>query len=76
MTASGFHSLLDRKFAGLLWFPLAAVMAFIGMLRLQSAQGMKPRRVKSGTLLNRTLHLARRVGVRIDRVFVIPAGRG
>jgi Zn-dependent protease with chaperone function len=76
MTASGFHSLLDREFVGLLWFPMAAVTAFIGMLRLQSAQGMKPRRVKSGTLLNRTFHLARRVGVRIDRVFVIPAGRG
>jgi len=76
MTASGFHSLLDREFVGLLWFPMAGAAAFIGMLRLQSAQGMKPRRVKSGTLLNRTLHLARRVGVRIDRVFIIPAGRG
>ena len=76
MTASGFHSLLDREFVGLLWFLMAALTAFIGMLGLQSAQGMKPRRVKTGTLLNRTLHLARRVGVKIDRVFVIPAGRG
>jgi Zn-dependent protease with chaperone function len=61
---------------GILWFLAAAATALVGTLRLQSAQGMKLRRVKSGTLLARALHLSRRVEVKIDRVYVVPAGRG
>jgi STE24 endopeptidase len=37
---------------------------------------MKLRRVKSGTLLNRVMHLSRRFGIRVERVYVVPSGRG
>jgi Zn-dependent protease with chaperone function len=37
---------------------------------------MKLRRVKSGTLLTRVMHLSKRVGTKIERVYVVPSGRG
>jgi STE24 endopeptidase len=46
------------------------------MVRLRSAQGMKLRRVKSGTLFTRVMHLSKRVGTKIERVYVVPSGRG
>lgn len=45
-------------------------------MQLQTAQGMKLRRVKSGTLYNRAFRLAKKVGVHLDRVYVVPPGRG
>jgi Zn-dependent protease with chaperone function len=43
---------------------------------LRSAQGIKLRRVKSGTLYNHAFRLAKKVGVRLDRVYVVPPGKG
>jgi Zn-dependent protease with chaperone function len=76
LAARGVHATLHGRLIGLLWFLAAAAIALVGTLRLQSAQGMKLRRVKSGTLFARALHLSRRVGAKIERVYVVPAGRG
>jgi Zn-dependent protease with chaperone function len=54
----------------------AGVAAIVGPMRLQAAQGIRLRRVKSGTLYNRAFRLARKVGVDLERVYVVPPGRG
>jgi Zn-dependent protease with chaperone function len=76
MAASAIHDILTRHFWGMIWFPAAGITALIGTVRLRSAQGMKLRRVKSGTLLNRVMHLSRRAGIKVERVYVVPSGRG
>jgi Zn-dependent protease with chaperone function len=45
-------------------------------VRLQSAEGIKPRTVKSGELYKRSLVLSKRMGVRLRRVCVVPFGKG
>jgi Zn-dependent protease with chaperone function len=76
MTARGFHDALNHKLSGCAWLIAAGVAAIVGTVRLRAAQGFKLRKVKSGTVLNRTRHLARRVGVRVENVYVVPSGRG
>ncbi|HEY6350283.1 MAG TPA: M48 family metalloprotease [Candidatus Angelobacter sp.] len=34
------------------------------------------RRVRTGTLFTRVMHLSKRVGIKIKRVYVVPSGRG
>jgi len=76
MTARGMHEIAARNLWGILWFPAAGMTALIGMVRLRSAQGMKLRRVKTGTLFTRVMHLSKRVGIKVERVYVVPSGRG
>ena len=76
MIASGMHNMLAGSYWGMAWFPAAGIIALVGTVRLRSAQGLKLRRVKSGTLFNRVMHLSRRVGIRIEYVYVVPSGRG
>ncbi len=52
------------------------ISAVLGPTQLRAAQGIKLRQVKSGTLYNRAFRLAKKVGVRLDRVYVVPLGRG
>jgi Zn-dependent protease with chaperone function len=76
MVAAGFHAILEGLWAGSLWLVGAGIAAIVGPLQLRSAQGIKLRRVKSGTLYNRAFRLARKVGIKLDRVYVVPPGRG
>jgi Zn-dependent protease with chaperone function len=76
MTAAGIHEMLARNLWGIFWFPAAGITALIGTVRLRSAQGLKLHRVKSGTLFSRVMHLSKRVGIKIERVYVVPSGRG
>jgi hypothetical protein len=76
MLAAGFHAIFDGIWTGSLWLIGAGVVSVIGPVQLRSAQGIKLRRVKSGTLYNRAFRLARKVGVDLDRVYVVPPGRG
>ena len=43
---------------------------------LRRAEGLKFNTLKSGELRNRALNIARRMGVALSRVYVVPAGRG
>jgi Zn-dependent protease with chaperone function len=72
----GFDRALERKPSALFWFILAAVTAVVGSACLRLALGFKKRKVKSGTLYVRTLHLAKKMGVKIQRIYVVPSGRG
>ena len=66
----------DRKFSAVLWLLLGAASAIVGSMRLRTVQGFNRRRVKSGTLYVRTLHLAKKMGVRVKWIYVVPPGRG
>jgi Zn-dependent protease with chaperone function len=76
MVAAGFHAIFEGVWAGTFWLFGAGIAAVVGPLQLQGAQGIKLRRVKSGTLYNRAFRLAKKVGIRLDRVYVVPPGRG
>ena len=76
MSAAGFHAILDGSWAGAFWLIGAGITVVVGSVQLRSAQGFKLRRVKSGTLYNHAVRLAKKVGVELDRVYVVPPGRG
>jgi Zn-dependent protease with chaperone function len=75
MLAVGIDALPNQGVVGFLWLAGAAVVALIGTIRLQSAEGFKPRSVKSGELHRRSFVLAKRMGVRLRRVYVVPSGK-
>jgi hypothetical protein len=74
--ATGFYGILERRSLSIFWLLAAGAVALTGTIRLRSAQGMNARRVKSGTLYVRATHLAKKVGVKIARICVVPTGRG
>lgn len=76
MVAAGFHAILEGLWAGTFWLVGAGIAAIVGPIQLRSAQGIKLRRVKSGTLYTRAFRLARKVGINLERVYVVPPGRG
>ena len=76
MLSAGFHAILEGLWVGMFWLLGAGIAAVVGPMQLQAAQGITLRRVKSGTLYNRAFRLARKVGVHLDRVYVVPPGRG
>jgi Zn-dependent protease with chaperone function len=76
LIACGFFGLFERRLFAVLWLVAAGIVALAGTILLRSAQGIKLRRVKSGTLNNRAMFLAKKVGVKLKRVYVVPSGRG
>lgn len=76
LVAAGFDAILDRKIRGIAWLLAAGVVSKVGTGFLRRAQGMKFNKLKSGELRNRALSMARRMGVTLDRVYVVPAGKG
>jgi Zn-dependent protease with chaperone function len=76
MVAIGIEAAHNRSFVAIFWLLLVGIVALVGAARLRSAEGFKPRAVKSGELYKRSLVLSRRMGVRLQRVSVVPFGRG
>jgi len=76
MLAAGFHAIVEGRWIGMFWLVAAGIIAVVAPMRLHSAQGIKLRRVKSGTLYNRAFRLARKVGIDLKRVYVVPPGKG
>jgi Zn-dependent protease with chaperone function len=76
MVAVGLRTLSDQVFVGLCWLVGAAIGALIAAFQLRLAQGFNPRRVNSGDLHKRAFVLAKRMGVRLRRTYVVPSGRG
>ena len=74
--ATGFEFIYEKHLIGTFWIFFAGLTAVVGTARLRVAEGLKLRRVKSGKAYVRAFQLAREMGVRLDRVFVVPAGRG
>jgi Zn-dependent protease with chaperone function len=74
--ATGFEAIYDRRLTGILWLVVAAILAMVGTIRLQLAEGLKLQRVKSGELYKRAFVLAKEMQTPLKRVYVVPAGRG
>jgi Zn-dependent protease with chaperone function len=75
LLATGFNRTFARQASAFFWFMLAAIAAVVGSACLRLAQGFKKRKVKSGTLYVRTLHLAKKMGVKIQWIYVVPSGK-
>ena len=76
LVGAGFDIILDRKIRGIAWLLAAGVVSIVGTGFLRRAQGMKFNKLKSGELRTRALSMASRMGVTLDRVYVVPAGKG
>jgi Zn-dependent protease with chaperone function len=76
MVAAGFDSILDGKLRGIAWLFVAGVVSKIGTGFQRRAEGMKFNVLKSGELRTRALSVARRMGVTLRRVYLVPAGKG
>jgi Zn-dependent protease with chaperone function len=69
-------ALLQGELWGALWIVLAGICAIIGMIFYRRAEGFREHEVKASETRNRALAIAKRMGVKLQRVYVVPAGRG
>jgi len=76
LVAAGFDTILDREFRGIAWLLVAGVISKVGTGFLRRAEGMRFNALKSGELRNRALSMASRMGVTLNRVYSVPAGKG
>jgi len=67
---------IQNRLAGIVWMLIGGLTAFVGSLRLRSAEGLKLRPVKSGELYKRALILSRKAEVPLRHVCVVPPGKG
>jgi Zn-dependent protease with chaperone function len=76
MVAAGFEAIYAGRYFGILWLVGAAVTHRVGMVFLRLAEGMRFNRLKAGELRNRSLAIARRMGINLHSVCMVPAGKG
>ena len=76
LVAIGFDAVYSRSWTGILWVIVAGFLRVIGMSRYRRAEGIMFRRVKSGEVYKRAFSMARSMNVNLDRVHVVPIGRG
>lgn len=76
MVAAGFNAIYEREERGFVWIFGAGLVAMVGMKFLRRAEGIKLHTAKSGELRNRAASMARRMRTYIERVYIVPAGKG
>jgi Zn-dependent protease with chaperone function len=76
MIAVGFNAIFDGNGAGVAWIVCAGVVARIGTAFLHRAEGMKLHQAKSGELRNHAFSVARKMGTKIQRVYIVAEGKG
>jgi Zn-dependent protease with chaperone function len=76
MIAAGFEAIYAGHYRGILWLFGAAVTHRIGMILQRLAEGMRFNRLKSGELRNRSFAMARKMGIKLNSVCMVPAGKG
>jgi Zn-dependent protease with chaperone function len=76
LVATGLDSLYGRQPAGIFWLIIAAALTMVASVRLNLAEGIRLKRVKSGELYKRAFAMAKETGIPLKRVYVVPAGRG
>ncbi len=76
MIATGFDDIFHGELWGCAWIGVAGIIATIGTIYLRKAEGMKLHEIKASETRNRALAMARRMGVELRRIYVVPAGRG
>jgi Zn-dependent protease with chaperone function len=76
LVAIGFDRVLHGKASGIGWLLAAGLVSKVGTGFLRRARGLKFNALKSGELRNRALGIARRMGVMLSKIYVVPAGKG
>jgi len=76
LVAIGFDAAYRRNWTGILWVIAAGFLRVVGMSRYRRAEGIIFRRVKSGEVYKRAFSLAKSMNVSLNRVHVVPTGRG
>lgn len=76
MVAAGFTAIFEGKISGTAWLVSAGEVSRIGTGFLRRAEGIKLNRLKSGELRNRAFKMASQMGVTLERVYMVPAGKG
>jgi Zn-dependent protease with chaperone function len=76
MVAAGFEAIFAGRYVGIIWIVGAAIVHRVGMVFLRLAEGMRFHQLKSGELRNRSLAMARRMGIYVHHVCMVPAGKG
>lgn len=76
IVAVAMDDIYNRNIAGFAWMIAAGIVVLLGRMRLMAAEGLRPRPVKSGELYKRSTVMAKKMGVRLRRVCVVPFGRG
>ena len=76
MIAAGFEAIYAGHYIGILWLFGAAVTHRVGLIFQRLAEGMRFNRLKSGELRNRSFAMARKMGINLDSVCMVPAGKG
>jgi len=74
--AFGVDGILERNRVAVLWLFAAGLTALVALARLRWVEGVRFRPVKSGDFYKRAFVLAKRMGVPLRRVAVVPFGRG
>jgi len=75
MVALGIDALPYQPFTGLSWQVCAVVVLPLATLRLRSVEGFDFRSVNSGEVHKRALATAKKMGVQLRRVYVVPSGK-
>ncbi|MGA8367271.1 MAG: M48 family metallopeptidase [Candidatus Acidiferrales bacterium] len=76
MVAMGFQDIFDGAGRGIAWIIGAGLVARLGVIFLRRAEGIKLHETKSGELRNRAFSVARKMNTTIQRVYIVPAGKG
>lgn len=76
MVATGFEAIYRGHYVGILWLAGASIVHRVGLVFLRLAEGVRFNRLKSGELRNRCLSMARKMGIELRSVCMVPAGKG
>jgi Zn-dependent protease with chaperone function len=76
LVAIGFNAAYSRSWTGILWVIAAGFFRMVGLSRLRRAEGIIFHRVRSGEVYKRAFSLANSMNMKLDRVHVVPIGRG
>ena len=76
MVAAGFEAIYAGHYIGILWLVGAAATHRVGLVFQRLAEGMRFNRLKSGELRNRSFAIARKMGINLNSVCMVPAGKG
>jgi Zn-dependent protease with chaperone function len=76
LVSASFDALVAGRWLGILGLVIAAVCGLVGGIQTRIAEGLKLRRVRSGETYKRAALLARRCGIKLEHIFIVPSGPG
>lgn len=76
MLARALDALVEGSLLGLLWLIFAGATVRMGGGFLRLAEGMRLHEARTGETRNRGFAIARKMGVEIGHVFIVPQGKG